>query len=114
MLSSAASRALGAGWLAGRAGRTRAAVFAGGGIASRLTFAIILFSMLVTFLTTATQLVIEYNLDVRGIHERFAEIRTSQLPILTNSVWILDDALIRTQLDGLARLPDIERLAVEV
>jgi signal transduction histidine kinase len=114
MLSSAASRALGAGWLAGRAGRTRAAVFAGGGIANRLTFAIVLFSMLVTFLTTATQLVIEYNLDVRGIHERFAEIRSSQLPILTNSVWILDDALIRTQLDGLARLPDIERLAVEV
>ena len=107
-------RAFGTRWLTGQAGRTRAAVLAGGGIASRLTFAIILFSMLVTFLTTATQLVIEYNIDLRGIHERFAEIRTSQLPILTNSVWILDDALIRTQLDGLARLPDIERLAVEV
>jgi signal transduction histidine kinase len=114
MNNNAASRALDAGWLTSQAGRTRAAVLAGGGIASRLTFAIILFSMLVTFLTTATELVIEYNIDVRGIHERFAEIRTSQLPILTNSVWILDDALIRTQLDGLARLPDIERLAVEV
>ena len=110
----ASSSRVGTGWLASQAGRTRAAVLAGGGIASRLTFAIILFSMLVTFLTTATQLVIEYNLDLRGIRERFAEIRTSQLPILTNSVWILDDALIRTQLDGLARLPDIERLAVEV
>jgi signal transduction histidine kinase len=114
MLSGVPARALGTRWFAGQAGRTRAAVLAGGGIANRLTFAIILFSMLVTFLTTATQLVIEYNLDLRGIHERFSEIRTSQLPILTNSVWILDDALIRTQLDGLARLPDIERLSVEV
>jgi len=114
MLSSALSRAVGTDRLTGSAGRTRAAVLAGGGIASRLTFAIILFSMLVTFLTTATELVIEYNADLHGIRERFAEIRTSQLPILTNSVWILDDALIRTQLDGLARLPDIERLAVEV
>jgi len=107
-------RPFGARWLSGHAGRTRGAVLAGGGIASRLTFAIILFSMLMTFLTTATQLVIAYNIDLRGIQERIAEIRTAQLPILTNSVWILDDALIRTQLDGLARLPDIEWLAVEV
>ena len=94
-------------WLSG-------SVFGGGGIARRLTLYIVLFSTLTAFLTTATQLYIEYKLDLKGITDRFSEFSSSQLPILTNSVWIFDDALIRIQLDGLSRLPDIETVAVLV
>jgi signal transduction histidine kinase len=92
----------------------RDSVFAGGGIARRLTFFIVLFSTVTAFLTTATQLYIEYKLDLKGISDRFTEFESAQLPILTNSVWIFDDALIRIQLDGLARLPDIETVDVLV
>ncbi|MEI9981950.1 MAG: hypothetical protein WDN69_01235 [Aliidongia sp.] len=95
------------GWL-------RNSVFVGGGIARRLTLYIVLFSTVTAFLTTATQLYIEYKLDLKGISDRFSEFESSQLPILTNSVWIFDDALIRIQLDGLSRLPDIETVAVLV
>jgi signal transduction histidine kinase len=95
------------GWL-------RDSVFGGGGIARRLTLYIVLFSTLTAFLTTATQLYIEYKLDLEGISDRFSEFESAQLPILTNSVWIFDDALIHIQLDGLARLPDIETVAVLV
>ena len=89
-------------------------VFVGGGIARRLTLYIVLFSTLTAFLTTATQLYIEYTLDLKSITDRFSEFSASQLPILTNSVWIFDDALIHIQLDGMARLPDIETVAVLV
>jgi signal transduction histidine kinase len=92
----------------------RDSVLVGGGIARRLTFFIVVFSTLTAFLTTATQLYIEYKLDLQGISDRFTEFESAQLPILTNSVWIFDDALIRIQLDGLARLPDIETVAVLV
>ena len=95
------------GWL-------RDSVVVGGGIARRLTFLIVLFSTVTAFLTTATQLYIEYKLDLKGISDRFTEFESAQLPILTNSVWIFDDALIRIQLDGLARLPDIETVEVLV
>src|ERR1700733_5315102 len=95
------------GWL-------RNSVFVGGGIARRLTLYIVLFSTVTAFLTTATQLYIEYTLDLKGISDRFSEFESSQLPILTNSVWIFDDALIRIQLDGLSRLPDIETVDVLV
>jgi len=92
----------------------RGSVLVGGGIARRLTFYIVVFSTVTAFLTTAVQLYFEYELDLKGISDRFSEFSSSQLPILTNSVWIFDDALIRIQLDGLSRLPDVENVAVLV
>src|SRR5579859_6603850 len=92
----------------------RDAVLSGGGTAGRLTLYIVLFSSATTILTTAVQLGLEYRADLRAIADRVDEFRLSQIPTLTNSLWMLDGALIHIQLDSLAKLPDIETLALSV
>ncbi len=92
----------------------RDAVLSGGGTAGRLTLYIVLFSSATTILTTAVQLGLEYRADLRSIADRVDEFRLSQIPTLTNSLWMLDGALIHIQLDSLAKLPDIETLSLSV
>jgi signal transduction histidine kinase len=92
----------------------RDAILSGGGTAGRLTLYIVLFSSATTILTTAVQLGLEYRADLRAIADRVDEFRLSQIPTLTNSLWMLDGALIHIQLDSLAKLPDIETLSLSV
>ncbi len=82
------------------------------GIATRLALYIVIFSTIIALISTLGQLYIDYTKDIKAIKDRFIEFQSSQLPILTNSVWVLDDKLIQTQLSGLVRLPDIEFLKV--
>ena len=101
-------------WLRRYLSGLRDAILSGGGTAGRLTLYIVLFSSATTILTTAVQLGIEYRNDLRAIADRVDEFRLSQIPTLTNSLWMLDGALIHIQLDSLAKLPDIETLALSV
>jgi PAS domain S-box-containing protein len=90
------------------------AILRGDPVARRLTLGIILFSTLVAIITTSIQLYFDYRFDVAGIQRRFDEIRHAEVPFLVNSVWVLDPIQIQTQLDGLARLQDIESLIVSI
>jgi signal transduction histidine kinase len=101
-------------WLGRYLSGMRDAVLSGGGTAGRLTLYIVLFSSATTILTTAVQLGLEYRADLRSIADRVDEFRLSQIPTLTNSLWMLDGALIHIQLDSLAKLPDIETLSLSV
>jgi len=101
-------------WITRYLSGLRDAVLSGGGTAGRLTLYIVLFSSATTILTTAVQLGLEYRNDLRSIGDRVDEFRLSQIPTLTNSLWMLDGALIHIQLDSLAKLPDIETLALSV
>ena len=83
-------------------------------VARQLTLGIIFFSTLIAVITTSIQLYVDYRLDVAGIERRFDEIKRVQIPFLVNSVWVVDPIQIQTQLDGLARLQDIESLIVSI
>lgn len=81
-------------------------------IGRKLTLSIILFSSLITILTTGFQLFKDYNSDVSRISEQFDSIEKVNLEVLAASIWVIDERLINTQIDGLIQLPDITFIAI--
>ena len=92
----------------------RHALFNGNGLAKRLLVAVVLFSSLVTTFITAIDLYVEYRRDLRSIDSAFRFIETSYAPSLSHGVWQFDGEAVRTQLEGLLRLPDIEYAGIEL
>jgi signal transduction histidine kinase len=82
------------------------------GIALRLLTAIVLVSSAVTLISTAVQLYLDYLRDVHLIEGRIDQIERSYLDSLGGSLWNVDAAQIRLQLEGLQRLPDMQALEV--
>ncbi|MBT3361630.1 MAG: hypothetical protein HN403_18555 [Rhodospirillales bacterium] len=86
----------------------------GSSIARRLIFWVVLCSSLITFVATSFQLYLEYEHDVDNINQTMLQIQDNHLGSLTNSVWVSNDTQVILQLEGLARLPDIEYLGISV
>ncbi|MGE5477326.1 MAG: sensor histidine kinase [Bacteroidales bacterium] len=82
------------------------------GIAFRLLVYILLFSSAVTLVSTAVQLLLDYQRDVEAIEIRLDEVRTSSLGSLAGSLWHMDADQLRLQLEGMMRLPDMQALEV--
>ncbi|MEW5729728.1 MAG: ATP-binding protein, partial [Pseudomonadota bacterium] len=82
------------------------------GIGLRLLTLIVLFSSVVTLLSTLSQLYFDYHRDVSDIERRLVEIERTYLGSLAGSLWHVDIDQLRLQLEGLLRLPDIELLEV--
>ena len=81
-------------------------------IAKKIIIYVILFSSLITIITTAVQLHSEYNRDIVSIDARFDEIREIHLKSLASRVWVADKLEINDQLNGLKNLPFIHYLEV--
>ncbi|WP_394389232.1 ATP-binding protein [Shewanella woodyi] len=78
----------------------------------KLTLSIIIFSSLITILTTGFQLVSDYKSDVDRIDRQFDNIEKVNLDVLAASIWVIDERLINTQLHGLIQLPDITYISI--
>ncbi len=83
-------------------------------IAHKLTIRVILLSILMTLLATGVQLYINYKHDLYGIEEYFNSVSSMQLQSISQSVWIMDEAQINIQLDGLIKGRDITYAAIVV
>lgn len=83
-------------------------------IAKRLIYGVVLFSTLLTLLTTSIQLYFDYRQSVGAINKNLHEIEVSSLPVIINSVWVVDHDQIQTQLESLVKLQGIEYLAILV
>jgi PAS domain S-box-containing protein len=81
-------------------------------LAWRMIIAIVLFSSFITLLSTAMQLYLEYRRDISGLLKDLDQISTSHVDAVASSLWSFDTALIKTQLEGMNRIQDIEYLAV--
>lgn len=81
-------------------------------IGRKLTISIILFSSLITLITTGFQLVNDYKSDVNRITRQFTSIEKVNLDVLAASIWVIDEKLINTQVNGLIQLPDITYIAI--
>lgn len=90
----------------------RSAIFGGNRIARRLASAVILFSSVFTLFLTAVQLYIHYSNDLDTIEANFEVVETSQLTLMTNSVWSGDHQQIQVQLDGMLQFPHVEYVSV--
>ncbi|MFB2659846.1 sensor histidine kinase [Shewanella mangrovisoli] len=82
-------------------------------IGRHLTLSIILFSSLITLVTTAYQLINDYRGDVTRIDRVFSNIEKANLDVLAASIWVIDERLINTQLNGLIQLPDINYISIK-
>ncbi|SIT02147.1 EAL domain-containing protein [Neptunomonas antarctica] len=83
-------------------------------IAKRLIVGVVLFSTLLSLLTTSIQLYFDYRQSVEAINEHLHQIEVSSLPTIVNSVWVIDHEQIQTQLDSLVKLKGIECVEIIV
>ena len=83
-----------------------------GGIGRRLLIGILLFSTLLTLVLSALQLYLEYRRDLQALDTRIEQISGSYHDALARSLWSLDEAQLRVQMEGIMRLPDIQAIAV--
>lgn len=82
------------------------------GIATRVLASIMLFSSLVTLISTLVQLYFDFRREVDSIHARFRDIELSTVPSLGGSLWQFDSDQLYLVLDGIMRLPDIRMAEV--
>ncbi len=82
------------------------------GIGLKLFMRILLFSSLITLISTAAQLYINYRGDVAAIEQRLDEVERASLGSIAASLWHVDADQLRLQLEGIRRLPDLQALEV--
>jgi len=90
------------------------ALFNGNGLAKRLLIAVVAFSSVITTVITGVELYRDYRQDLHEIDTAFEYIGSSYAPSLSLSVWQFDAEAVRTQLQGLLHLADIEYAGVEI
>ncbi len=81
-------------------------------ITRKLIIYVILFSSLITLVTTAAQLYREYGEGVNLINEHFKQMEKSYLPSVVSAVWVADNRQLGILLDGIRTLPDFKYAAV--
>jgi PAS domain S-box-containing protein len=77
-------------------------------IARELIAYIFLFSSLITLIGTGVQLYLDYREDLRTVEERMRQIQESYLESIIRSLWDTDYHLLRIQLEGILKLPDMQ------
>ena len=82
------------------------------GIGFRLLMSIVLFSLTITLISTALQLHLDYRNDLRAVQSQFDAIEKSYCDSLSMSLWTLDQNQLKTQIEGIQRLPDIQYVEV--
>jgi PAS domain S-box-containing protein len=82
-------------------------------IARRLIACIFLFSALLIFLSTCWIMYRDYRKDLSQIEDRIQMIAESHLKGITRSLWEIDENLLKIQMEGVLRLPDMQYLAIE-
>jgi len=79
----------------------------------RIVIIVILFSSLLTLLTTSIQLYFNYQKDVKSIHANILYIEESYLPAIASSIYTVDMDQIKILLDGTLNIIDIEYIEIE-
>ncbi len=77
-------------------------------LARRFVAATVLCSSIVALVMTAVQLYLDYQRDLSTLDQSVRRIERALVPGLSESVWLLDETLIRRQLDGMALIDGIE------
>ena len=81
-------------------------------LSARLLLYVVLISSAFTLVVTAFQLYLDFQRDIRTVHESVDFIQESYLPALAQSAYDLDDRQMRSLLEGALKLPDIVYLEV--
>ena len=82
------------------------------GIARRLITYMIIFSGFITVLITGFQLLWDYKKDVGIINEQLEQITQVNLKTLSASLWAVDNQELKTHLEGILKIRDIQFLEI--
>ncbi|HJV49946.1 MAG TPA: EAL domain-containing protein [Noviherbaspirillum sp.] len=74
----------------------------------RLLAAILFCSTGLALIATGSQLLLDYRQGVTAVESRMEEIEHAYLDSVGASMWTMDEQQTRKQIEGIARLPDIE------
>jgi signal transduction histidine kinase/CheY-like chemotaxis protein len=72
-----------------------------------MTVLILLISLAIASVAAAVQIYGGYKAGLSAVEDNLRQIESSHVPALTANVWLLDQALIEKQLNGIAQLPDV-------
>ena len=75
---------------------------------------ILLFSSLVTLITSSLQLYFDYSRDISSIEERLNDIQTSHLRSIVTNLWLYNEESVQVQLEGILALPDMQYLCIDI
>ena len=81
-------------------------------IARRLFVQVIFLSLLATAVISALQIHVRYGDKLKSIENELQRIETSHQSSLTANLWNMDEALVRTELQGILNLPNIQFVEV--
>ncbi|HPQ95686.1 MAG: EAL domain-containing protein [Thiothrix sp.] len=81
-------------------------------ISIKVLLGILMFSSLLTAGFTANQLYQDYRRDLALIDRAWDALQEYATPVLSRSLWLLDDALVRTLINSVARLPQTAYVAI--
>jgi signal transduction histidine kinase len=81
-------------------------------IGRKLILALVLFSVIITFVTTSTQWYFDYQFGINAIKTDHENIRTEHHDSLSHSIWVMGREQISTELTGIQQLPHISNLSI--
>lgn len=74
---------------------------------TKLLFAVMGASTLLTSLVIFLNFYFEYNNDLSSLEERITQIEKTTVPTLSNAIWNLDEQYLKIQLEGILKVQDI-------
>lgn len=81
-------------------------------VGRRFALYIVLFSLVITLVSTIVQLSLDFQHDVKTVKNELVQIQESNSQSLAKSLWITSKTDIQLQLAGIFRLPDIQYIEV--
>lgn len=81
-------------------------------LARKLAVLLFVIGIVIALFMTSIQLFLDFKNAIKAIENDFTQVEQTSLTSFSNSLWKLDDIQIQTQLDGLAKIPSFDYLAV--
>ncbi|MEM6662373.1 MAG: ATP-binding protein [Pseudomonadota bacterium] len=81
-------------------------------LAQRFAVLTVLSSSVIALLMTAFQLYVDYKTDRIALDSAVNKIQKTLIPSLVESIWVLDEVLIQSQLDGMVQIEGIEHARI--
>jgi len=82
-------------------------------ITQKILAAVLLISSIVTLFTTGFQLYFDYTQEINSIKKSLTLVERSYSPSLAASLWELNEAQVKTQLEGIISIPGIQHVLIE-
>jgi PAS domain S-box-containing protein len=81
-------------------------------ITKQFVMGILIFSSCVTLFLTVIQLYFDYSRDIGLIDEKLKLIETSYQQSFAESLWVVDNELVKVQMKGILKIPDIQNIEI--